>query len=124
MDWPTSTWLPPADASHAGKKPFSINLDDGTPVESSHALLTNNETALNMLSATDASKLFHANIERSQVVSEWELQKDGVSIEPLAIAPGSKADQVNANPYSLLSMAKKGLYRWDLRVRDGVVQVS
>lgn len=79
---------------------------------------------MNMLSATDASKLFHASIERSQVVSEWELQKDRVSIEQLAIAPGSKADQVKASPSSLLSMGEKSLYRWDQRVRDGVVQAS
>jgi hypothetical protein len=48
---------------------------------------------MNMLSLNDGSAVLHADIERGQVVQQWQMQKDGEDIPKLAIAHGSKDSQ-------------------------------
>ena len=44
------------------------------------AILAKGETAMHMLSPNDRQRLYHVNVERQKVVSEWAFAKDGVEV--------------------------------------------
>lgn len=46
----------------------------------SKVLLSNLERKMNMLSPFGGEKLYHTDLEKSVIVSEWTFQKDGVDV--------------------------------------------
>jgi len=87
------------------------------------ALLADRET--NMLFMTpDASKkssIFRMDLEREQVVSEWNFRKDGVDIPMSDIATDFKSAQMEGCS-TFLGLDSNRLCRWDTRVARGMVQ--
>jgi hypothetical protein len=70
-----------------------------------------------------ASSVHQLDIESGKVVAEWKFQKDGVDIGMRDITNDTKSSQLDASRATFMGLDDNRLVRWDMRDRNGIVQV-
>ncbi|GBG88135.1 hypothetical protein CBR_g46624 [Chara braunii] len=98
----------------------------GVPLTPTKGLLMRSERNLLLMSPCktgprQATGLHQMDIERGSVVAQWEFKKDDVPIPMREICGDTKSSQLEQSD-TFLGLDDNRLCRWDMRVREGLVQ--